>query len=152
MLTAWRIVKAKYANRAFDGEGARLYGGRWNSVGTPMVYTSQSVSLAVLEMLVHLEDTSVLAAYRLCAVTFDEALLETVGEKMLPPNWRDPLAPPALQHLGDDWVQSRRSAVLRVPSVVVPSEYNYLLNPLHPQFAKLEFGAPLPFEFDSRLL
>lgn len=152
MLQGWRIVKAKYVGSAFDGEGARLNGARWNSVGTPMVYTSQSVSLAVLEMLVYLEDTSVLSAYRLCPVSFDQTLLQVLDEKLLPANWRDPVAPTALKKMGDDWVRNRQSVVLRVPSVVVPGEYNYLVNPRHPHFEKLEFGAPVPFEFDGRLL
>ena len=152
MLTSWRIVKAKYVENAFDGEGARLNSARWNSVGTPLVYTSQSVSLAVLEMLVHLENTGVLPAYRLCPVVFEESLMQVIDEKTIPTNWRDPVAPTSLKKLGDDWVRSRQSVVLRVPSVAVPSEFNYLLNPQHPDFASLEFGAPVSFEFDLRLL
>src|SRR3990172_341094 len=96
-ITAWRIVKARHAPNAFDGEGARLEGGRWNSPGTPLVYASESAALATLELLVHLRRRSILSAYVLIACTFDEALVERLDSKRLPPNWRSYPAPPELQ-------------------------------------------------------
>lgn len=152
MPTAWRIVKSRFAARAFDGEGARLYGGRWNSVGVRMVYTAGSVSLAVLEMLVHLENTDVLPAYSICAVHFDDAVVTSLDRSKLPANWRDSPSPPELLTMGDAWVASRSSAVLEVPSAVVESESNYLINPDHPDFASLLIEPPGPFTFDPRLL
>lgn len=152
MPTAWRIVKTRFAARAFDGEGARLYGGRWNSVGVRVVYTAGSVSLAVLEMLVHLENTDVLPAYSLCAVRFDDAVVTSLDRSRLPANWRDSPSPPELLGMGDAWVASRSSAVLEVPSAVVESESNYLINPDHPDFASLVIDPPGPFTFDPRLL
>ena len=152
MPTAWRIVKTRFAARAFDGEGARLYGGRWNSAGVRVVYTAGSVSLAVLEMLVHLENTDVLPAYSLCAVCFDAAVVTTLDRSKLPANWRDSPSPPELLVLGDAWVASRTSAVLDVPSAVVESESNYLINPDHPDFASLVIEPPRRFTFDPRLL
>jgi RES domain-containing protein len=152
MPTAWRIVKTRFAARAFDGEGARLYGGRWNSVGVRMVYTAGSVSLAVLEMLVHLENTDVLPAYSICAARFDDAVLTNLDRSKLHANWRDSPSPPELLAMGDAWIASRSSAVLEVPSAVVDSESNYLINPDHPDFVSLVIDPPGPFSFDPRLL
>jgi RES domain-containing protein len=151
MATAWRIVKTRRARSAFDGEGARLHGGRWNSPGTPMVYTAESISLAVLELLVHLQASPLLAAYSVISATFDDALVEALPRRALPSGWTQHPAPVRLQELGDRWAAERRSAVLRVPSAVVPAESNFLLNPKHPDFAKVRLGAPARFDFDRRL-
>jgi RES domain-containing protein len=151
MPTAWRIVKTRFAQQAFDGEGARLYGGRWNSVGVRMVYTAGSVSLAVLEILVNLENTDVLPAYSLCAVNFDDDLVTTLDRSRLPAR-RDSPSPPELLAIGDAWIASGSSAVLEVPSAVVESESNYLINPAHPDFAALVIESPRPFTLDPRLL
>lgn len=152
MPTGWRIVKSRFAKRPFDGEGARLYGGRWNSVGVRMVYTAGSVSLAVLEMLVHLESSDVLPSYSLCAVHFDESVVTRLDRSRLSGNWRESPAPPELLMIGDAWIAARSSAVLEVPSAVVESESNYLINPEHPDFVSLVIDPPRPFTFDPRLL
>lgn len=152
MPVAWRIVKTRFAAQAFDGEGARLYGGRWNSVGVSMVYTAGSVSLAVLEILAHLENTDVLTAYSLCAVHFDDAVVTNLDRSLLPPTWRNSPSPPELLAIGDAWIASVASAVLKVPSAVVESESNYLINPAHPDFASMVIEPPQPFTFDQRLL
>ena len=150
-LTAWRITKRKHAKAAFSGEGARKYGGRWNSPGVPVVYTAQSQSLAVLEIVVHLESTDVLAKYVLIGVEIDEALIQNMEASRLPRNWRADPAPLSLRAIGDEWALSLASAVLRVPSTLVPSENNFLLNPLHPDFCKLRIADPISFRFDPRL-
>lgn len=152
MPTGWRIVKRRYAGAAFDGEGARMYGGRWNSPGTRMVYTATSRALAILEVLVHLERVGVLPSYSLLAAHFDEALLDTLGRSRLPDNWRDYPAPSELRLIGDAWTQDQTSVVLEVPSVIVEDESNYLINPAHPDFVSITIGEPEPFEFDRRLL
>ena len=152
MATGWRIVKSRYASTAFDGEGARLYGGRWNSPGTRMVYTSSTISLAVLEVLVHLQEASILSSYSLISAGFDDALVERMDRSMLPDGWRSYPAPSELQRIGDEWVRRQRSAVLEVPSVIVERESNYLLNPAHPDFSSVVIGEPEPFTFDERLL
>lgn len=151
-LTAWRILKAKHAASAFTGEGARWFGGRWNSKGTALVYAAGSASLAVLELLVHLSSHPILEAYRLCEVTFDEKLIEAINPSDLPANWRSDPGPLELKQLGDAWVANRSSAVLRVPSVMVDTEVLYLLNPAHRDFSSLEISPPKPFHFDPRLL
>jgi RES domain-containing protein len=152
MPQGWRLVKARLAAHAFDGEGARRYGGRWNSPGTKMVYTSQSAALAALELLVHLNNSAVLASYVLFSAQFDDRLVTTLDRSRLPRNWRTFPAPSALQALGDSWVKSRASLVLAVPSAVVDGETNYLINPEHADIAALAISPPKRFEFDQRLL
>lgn len=152
MLTAWRIVKARHAANAFDGEGARLEGGRWNAPGSPMVYTAGSAALAALEMLVHLGRGATLPAYVLIACSFDESLVSRLDRSRLPAHWRSYPAPPELQRLGDEWLKSGASPVLEVPSAVIPTEHNYLLNPRHQSFDSVVLAAPESFEFDLRLL
>jgi RES domain-containing protein len=149
MIEVWRIVKTRYAGTAFDGEGARRSGGRWNSPGQALIYTSATQSLAVLEMFVHLGNREILSAYSTIPARFAEGLVADVGP--LPDNWRAYPAPPQLQMLGDEWIEGKSSAVLRVPSAVVESEFNYLINPAHEKFGEIEIGSPRSFDFDPRL-
>ena len=117
-----------------------------------MVYAAGSQALAVLEMLVHLAASDVLKHYCLIPVTFDEAVVKALDPKTLPANWKRRPAPAAVRAIGDAWVASGQSAVLRVPSVIVPGESNYLLNPTHPGFGRLAIGKPQPFRLDPRLM
>jgi RES domain-containing protein len=151
MPVAWRIVKASRAATAFDGEGARLYGGRWNSARHALVYTAENVSLAALELLVHLQESSLLASYSLLSARFPASLVRKIERSALPAKWNAYPAPLRLRELGDAWIASGKSAVLEVPSAVVPAEKNYLLNPAHPDFRKIALGAPTRFAFDPRL-
>lgn len=153
MPRSWRIVKAKRAASAFDGEGARLAGGRWNSPGTSMIYTAESRALATLEVLVHLNGPELLHEYVLIAVDFPETAVNTLSASALPGGWRAYPAPAALQKLGDGWARKADSIVLSVPSVVAEGERNYLLNPAHPGFkAAVRIAKPEHFKFDLRLL
>lgn len=151
-LTGWRIVPEAQAERAFDGEGARIYGGRWNSPGVLMVYASEHLSLAALEVRVHIESTSMRKRYVRFSFDFDEKLMRSFEVKKLPADWRQEPAPASLRRIGDAWIESGESAVLAVPSVIIPEEKNYLLNPRHPDFAKIIIAKPRPFSFDPRLL
>jgi RES domain-containing protein len=150
-LTAWRITKHRHLNSAFTGEGARLFGGRWNSPGTSMIYVAQSQSLAVLEVLVHLDSAAILEKYVLLRVDFDEARVTDLKKSTLPPTWRADPPPVETQAIGDQWVAEEKSLVLRVPSTLVPGESNFLLNPLHPDFKTLKIFKPQSFSFDPRL-
>ena len=150
-LTAWRIAKRKHAKTAFTGEGARLFGGRWNNPGTFIVYTAQSQSLAVLEMLVHLDSPELLGKYVLFEVGIDDSLITHVDPSRLPRTWRADPPPSRARAIGDDWINAGTSAVLRVPSALVPTENNFLLNPRHKDFSGLRISKPIPFRFDSRL-
>lgn len=151
MFSCWRIVQQRYADQAFTGEGAKLYGGRWNSPGHPVVYTAATRSLAVLEMLVHLDGPQLLRTYQLFEASFLESLVTEAAARDLPADWRDDPAPRSTQSLGDEWLRSASSAVLRVPSVLIPEEPNYLLNPAHPGFQQVRISAPANFAFDPRL-
>ncbi len=154
MIRAWRLVKSRYASTAFDGEGARRQGGRWNSEGTRVVYTASTLSLAALELLVHADVEDMPADMVAIPVDIPKSVrVETVELPALPRRWRrfDP-PPRECRDLGDAWVASGRTVALAVPSVVVPMERNYLLNPAHRDFAKLAIGKPERFAFDTRLL
>jgi len=149
--TGWRIVLDEQAATAFDGEGARLNGGRWNSVGVPMVYASEHQSLAAFELRVHIDKTRMRRLYKCFAFQFDEQLMDVFRVGALPKDWMQEPPPPSLQQLGDNWVKSGASVILAVPSVVIPKELNYLINPKHPDFAKLKIEKPIDFAFDQRL-
>jgi RES domain-containing protein len=152
VITSWRITSAEFAETAFDGKGAKLYGGRWNSAGTSVLYTSSSAALAALELLVRIKKRERLRGYVIFACTFDEELVGSVARATLPAGWRGHPGPEALLTIGDTWVREMRSAVLQVPSVIIETESNYLLNPEHPDFPKIAIAEPIPFALDVRLL
>ena len=152
MPTVWRIVKAVYASQAFDGQGARLYGGRWNSPGVRMVYTADSAALAALEHLTRLNDASAQPRFVLISALLPDELVVDLDRSLIPHNWRSTPAPPDLQRLGDAWAKVARSVALRVPSVIIEQQSNYLLNPEHPAFGAVTVGPIEPFVFDDRLL
>jgi RES domain-containing protein len=136
----------------FAGLGGFHASGRWTRRGRPVVYTSQSISLAVLEYALNYKRHGWLPASVLGrAVIPAEVNVELVSASALPDNWRDPDPLAALQKIGDDWLRRAETACLRVPSAIVPEESNYLLNPRHPDFEKLTVGLPEPFNFDRRL-
>ena len=151
MTRAWRIVREDHGYTAFDGEGAWRFGGRWNSRGTRTVYTSATLSLAALETLVHL-NPPVGFKYVAIPIEFDEALVETFATSDLPADWNEEPPPPSTAEIGDRWVKESRSAVLELPSVIIPAEPNYLLNLAHSDFKRIRIGKPTPFSFDPRLI
>ena len=151
MFSVWRITSKKFAKTAFSGEGARRFGGRWNRPGIPLIYTAESKSLAILEILVHLESPDLLQKFVLFEVKVEESFTTESDPESLPANWREDPPPAAAQSIGDDWANSASSAVLRVPSAIVTGEFNFLLNPRHPDFRKLQIGQPQPLLLDPRL-
>lgn len=151
-IRAWRITKRRHAKAAFSGAGAKKYGGRWNSPGTAVVYVSEAQSLAILELLVHLEAPDLLQKYVLISVDMPEDAVQNLDRASLPKNWRSEPAPVQLRNIGDEWAQKGSSVVLRVPSALVPAESNFLLNPAHADFQKLVIGEPVAFSFDERLV
>ena len=151
MRTVWRITTARFAATAFSGEGARLYGGRWNPKGFALVYTAESRSLALLEMMV--QDAPLRARYLLIPAQLPDTLgITHVGVTDLATDWRRLDRRDALQRIGRGWLAQGRSAVLAVPSAVVPAEHNYLLNPAHPDFARIIMGEPEALDTDFRLM
>ena len=148
-ITAWRTTSRPYAATAFDGKGAATYGGRWNPEGVPVVYLSASRALSVLEVLARVRGPEDLAGFVLIPATFDA---DHVAEPdALPADWRTLPAPESTRRLGAAWAAGKESLVLRVPSVVLPAESNYVLNPLHPAFGEVEIGEPVPLDVDPRL-
>lgn len=152
MITSWRIVSNEHVETAFTGEGAMLYGGRWNLEGSPMVYTAQSAALAALELLVRFRRGQRMRDYVLFACSFSDSLADALDTRHLPADWRSDPPPPQLQEMGESWLRSGLSAVLRVPSAVIATEFNYLFNPEHNDFKKIEIAEPIPFSLDLRLL
>ncbi len=151
MRTVWRITTARFAQTAFSGEGARRYGGRWNPKGWEVVYTAESQSLALLELMV--QDDPLRAHYVLIPAHLPADIAQKrIDAEQLPGNWRSIGARDALPALGLGWLQSAQTAVLDVPSAVVPAERNILLNPRHPDFARIALGQPQSLQTDIRLL
>ena len=151
MPVAWRIVKARHAASVLDGEGARRYGGRWNSPGVPVVYASDSRALAALEVLAGLGRSAVLAHFLLIPLEFEEKLVATVDPSHLPEDWQESPPPTSTQGMGDVWIHSKETPVLRVPSVIIPREFNFLLDPRHWDFPEIRVGEPEPLRLDPRL-
>lgn len=148
----WRICGERHVSGAFSGTGAEKHGGRWNHKGDRMVYTSTTLSLASIELFVHLEPNCI--PDDLCSVTAtlpDSAASEELTVADLPQNWRQYPAPRRLQDFGSDWLRERRSLALFVPSAMNPEEKNILLNPLHPQITTLRNIKSKPFHFDPRM-
>ncbi len=152
MLRIYRVTKSKHVATAWTGEGARQFGGRWNHPGTPCVYCSQSLALAALEMLVHLQADQLLDAYSWAWVDVAPAQVRDAPLASLPTGWDSEPATGASRDVGTDWLRRRTSVALRVPSAIIPAECNVLLNPDHPDFAALARGPFAPFKFDPRLL
>jgi len=151
-MTLCRLTTKKHASSAFTGEGARIAGGRWNQAGTAVVYVSGSLALAALEQFVHLTK----AGLHIEFVTFkvdvpDEVAIDVLEKPRLPRNWRQEPVPEETQKLGSQWVKEGRALLLQVPSVLVPSEYNFVLNPAHSDYRKMRIHGPEPFSFDPRM-
>ena len=151
-ICAYRLVKRKWRQAAFDGEGARLYGGRWNSKGKACVYLAGSASLAMLEVMVHLDDYQLLEHYTLLEVALQKSTVMSLSTESLPKDWAVEPAPASTAEIGDNWLESQSSLALAVPSTVVPRERNYLINPEHARFqALIDSAAEIAFTPDKRL-
>ena len=149
--TVWRITTRRFVESAFSGEGARLFGGRWNRPGQPLVYTAESRSLALLEMMV--QDEPLRAHYVLIPAVLSAAIsIEYMAATALPKGWRLFEEREQLQALGASWLRESRTCVLAVPSAVVPAEFNFLINPLHPDFSRIAVGKPEALDTDLRLI
>ena len=151
MIELFRISTSEHIND-IAGIGARIYGGRWNHAGYPVVYTSGSRSLAALEFLVHVP--MVLAPENLSIVEIniqENIKRESIKESQLPSNWRDYPAPEQLANIGTNWIKSKSSLLLDIPSAVVKKEVNTHINPLHPDIKFVNLANIENFSFDSRL-
>jgi RES domain-containing protein len=152
MPDAWRLDRAKWTAISFSGKGAAAAGGRWNPAGLHVVYASEHLATASLEKFVHLPKpiprsmTFVQFALEFNGIAIERPLLNA-----LPRNWRTEPVSAESQELGAAWYERGRTAVLAVPSAIIPEEINFVLNPAHPDFAKISISKPAPFAFDPRL-
>jgi RES domain-containing protein len=158
LIEAYRITKEPNPAKAFSGQDAKDWGGRWNSRGIAAVYAAAHRSLAILEVLVHVKGgagtgtATISVPFYIYGFSFDAALLEELPIANLPAGWNSEPPTTASQSLGDAWVSTARSPVLAVPSVIVPEERNYVLNPNHPHFSEIQIGSPAVCSVDPRLL
>jgi len=150
-MRCWRICRRHYAAEAATGEGARLFGGRWNSRGVRVVYASTSLALAAVETFVNLEPN--LRPSDLISIEGDipDAVeVRRLDAKTLPVGWYE-TRDESLRRFGDDWIRGGQSAALLVPSAAIRGEWNILLNPVHTDFSRIQFQEPEPFAFDLRM-
>ena len=154
MPSGWRIadpVFSKTPQEMLSGEGARLYGGRWNSKGNSVVYLGGNLATAAMELLVHLKSARALSSYSKMEVSFDESRIIYIDPDELPNDWTEPTMESTIQFIGDDWITKQESLILQVPSVVVHGETNFLLNPAHPDYSSIETSEITDFTYDPRI-
>ena len=152
MITAWRITKKKFQKEAFTGFGAKEYGGRWNPRGLAAIYTSYTLSLAILELLVHYVESEIINDYIAIPIEFDDSNIASLSITQMLPDWKDYPYPESTQDRGRHWLETQAGAVLKVPSVVVPQQHNFIFNPMHPEFQSFKIGAGVESPIDSRLI
>ena len=149
-MKVWRLARAAYTTP--NGEGAKKYGGRWTPAGLAVVYTSASLALAAVETLVHADSDLLPDDLVILSAHIPERLpIRTVSPADLPDDWQHMPTPCTLLTIGGDWVRTNREVGLRVPSAVIPQEWNMLLNPAHRDFPAIEWTHEGPFHWDARL-
>jgi RES domain-containing protein len=152
-MIVWRLCKKKHAGDPLSGGGARLFGGRWNHKGVRVAYCSSTLSLATLEMLVHVDLPDLPTDLQAIEIEIPDGVpMKTIAASTLPAGWQDTPGPDELKDIGTAWVAVGTELVLAVPSAVVPHESNYLVNPDHPDIKRVTIMAPTPFSMDPRLL
>lgn len=147
----YRLLRSKYAESAWNGDGAKLYGGRWHNVGRPAVYVATSISLALLEVLVHLVDDRMLEDYTLLSIDIPEKHIDILNTDSLPPDWKDPAPHISTMEMGTEWFDGGQNTGLMIPSAIAPYENNVMLNPTVKAFEQcLDTVKLLHFDFDVR--
>jgi RES domain-containing protein len=150
-MIVYRLSKGMYRND-LSGKGAELAGGRWNSKGIALLYTSESIALCTVEVAVHMPLGIVPKDYHLVRIEIPDAVaIQEISEESLPATWKSFPHPNITQEIGDSFVMQAEFLVLKVPSATVQGTYNYLLNPRHREFSQIQVVATIPFEFDERL-
>lgn len=148
MAVFFRIVQSHWANSAMDGEGARLWGGRWNPPGIAAVYLAESRALAALEILVHAPRELTHVNWSIIEVDVPDGWIQTTKLSDLPSDWRALPSSPNARDFGTKWLIKKNHLALRLPSVIIPEEHSLLIHPAHPQATKLKVSKPKPFSFD----
>ncbi|MBC8048134.1 MAG: RES family NAD+ phosphorylase [Fimbriimonadaceae bacterium] len=150
-MIVYRITRKKYS-ADLSGSGARLYGGRWNSIGKNVVYTSESISLAALEVLANMTVDSIPDDLQLITIKFADTIrITTIKLNQLPNNWSNAEPSYQLKKVGDLWLKKNKTLILKVPSAIIPQEHNYLINPSHLFFSKIKITDISDFSFDKRI-
>jgi RES domain-containing protein len=148
-MLVYRITRALYAG-SLSGEGAKRYGGRWNHRGISMIYTSAHISLAFLELLVNVDPSELQNDFSVMVIQIPDLVqIKSLDKSRLDQQWRTS-AHDRSKDLGSEWCRENQEAILAVPSAVIPLEYNYLLNPNHPDLTKISIEKVLDLEIDAR--
>ncbi len=150
-MIAWRICKKKRAATALNGKGSADFPGRWNAKGEPMVYLASTRALAALEVLAHVEDRSLLSDVEWVTIPVEIDDAHVIALKVSPVGWDSVPASDVTVKIGSAWFTAKQSVALRVPSVVIRGEWNYLFNPGHPEAGHVKVGAAEDFKFDPRI-
>ncbi|MDB5232092.1 MAG: hypothetical protein JWN76_2897 [Chitinophagaceae bacterium] len=148
MISLFRFSPAAF-NEDISGDGARKFGGRWNSKGYPVVYTSTTISLALVELLIHAISADHIKSNHLLHIHLPEITAQEIKLSSLKKNWVQDFE--YTQFIGDGFLREKSSLLLKIPSAVIPSENNLLINPLHPDFKKIKQVSSESFVFDTRL-
>lgn len=150
-MKVYRLARAPYAN-SLSGKGAAIKGARWNSIGVEMIYTASNRSLAMAEVAVHLTAATVPDDYMMVALSIpDELEVDEISGSLLSEGWNAFPYTTSTQTIGDDFIRTNKTALLKVPSAVVQGDFNLLLNPYHPDFKKIAIEQIEKFPFDSRI-
>lgn len=150
-MEVFRLTTTKYAND-LSGTGARLHGGRWNQKGDAVLYTSGSRALALVEVLVHLTNAFLPLNYQLITIYIPDDSIIELPSKSLPNDWKSIEPNESTKKVAAKWLVENEYLALKVPSVVVEGEHNFLINPLHVDFLKVKVLKVEPFSFDTRLI
>lgn len=151
-LKTFRIVKKEFAHKNMLGEGAKLYGGRWNSIGMAMIYTSANLSLANLEILTAAKISRFKHNFVYVTFEFNSNQVYEFPQNELPSGWDEWPYNVGTQKIGDLWLSEKTSLVLKVPSSLVKIEHNYLINQKHPAFKNVKISSPISFEINERFI
>lgn len=150
-MQVWRLCQVEYADSAWSGEGAWRFSGRWNPAGFHMIYAASSIALAAMELFLHTDPRRPPPDLILVSAIIPMHLsLEKLDASLLPKAWDKPDSP-VCQPIGAQWIASKRSVALSVPSVAVQGDWNVLLNPAHPEFSQIDLLPPKPWRFDPRV-
>lgn len=144
----YRFTLEKYS-KDISGKGARRYGGRWNSKGNAVLYCSCSISLSLLELLIHKASYDEIRTNILLTIKVPDIQVKTLSDAGLKQNWQSDID--YCRFIGDSWLGSGESLLLKLPSAIIHQEYNVLINPAHPDFERVDVASALFFEFDARL-
>ena len=147
----YRLTREKYG-KILDGKGASIMGGRWNNPGTEIIYTAANRSLAMAEVAVHFSIATLPVDYMMMVIQVPDTIsVIELDIKVLPPNWNQFPHVKATQSIGDLFIKEGKTCLLKVPSAVTTGDFNYLINPAHPEFKKIKISGFDPFQFDNRL-